>query len=98
MKRESTFYVNTIKQEEKKIKSPVCLETHTASLDEYWKEFYSRHFDIMLERENLMEDYVVKDFFSATEEDYRSTKSIILIDPPLPFLNFWDTNWSGKPS
>lgn len=74
------FYMNTTKQGEKKMKSPVYWKTRIAYLCGYWKEFYSRHFDILIDPENLKEYYVVHDCFSAIGEDYTSTKSMLLID------------------
>lgn len=56
------------------MKSPVHLETRTASLEAYWNEFYSRHFHILMSPENLEEDYVVNDAFSTVEDDYITIK------------------------
>lgn len=74
------FYSNTTKGGEKKIKSITYLETRVPTVDYYWKEFYSRHYEIILDPDFATDPYVIDEKFLESEADYTTVMASIKID------------------
>lgn len=53
------FYSNTIKGGERNMKPLTYLVTRLSTLEDYWKEFYNHHFQIILDPDCATAPYVL---------------------------------------